>query len=201
MGDAPSPDMGGVRLPASKPKAGMVGSLPSRRPTHLLPVTVRKKEEAQVQSSLHSLVTTMVVVLVMAMLLLSLANFRDTGRQNLCLRAQISRLQKETALLKRFTRTMIPRALMERLSEVTDSQLAPFQPRAVEEHHHWYSVSVTWLLVSPGNPDHRMSGEDLAIWRMARDLVTSIFDNEDVTEEEDREVAEELKVNKDDLKV
>jgi len=72
-----------------------------------LPVTVRDTErdhEREVVASrliqTHSMVAATVMLLVMSLTLLSLANFRDVGRENLCLRAQIAALQREKAVLE-----------------------------------------------------------------------------------------------------
>merc|ERR1711972_1053706 len=67
-----------------------------------LPVTVRDtardRQREVVAARLvqtHSMVAATFMLLVMSLTLLSLANFRDVGRENLCLRAQIAALQRE----------------------------------------------------------------------------------------------------------
>jgi len=72
-----------------------------------LPVTVRDtardRQREVVAARLvqtHSMVAATVMLLVMSLTLLSLANFRDVGRENLCLRAQIAALQREKAMLE-----------------------------------------------------------------------------------------------------
>merc|ERR1712013_728650 len=72
-----------------------------------LPVTVRdtarERQREVVAARLvqtHSMVAATVMLLVMSLTLLSLANFRDVGRENLCLRAQIAALQREKAMLE-----------------------------------------------------------------------------------------------------
>merc|ERR1712193_424731 len=70
-----------------------------------LPVTVRDtardRQREVVTARLvqtHSMVAATVMLLVMSLTLLSLANFRDVGRENLCLRAQTATLQREKAV-------------------------------------------------------------------------------------------------------
>jgi len=72
-----------------------------------LPVTVRDTERDRAREAAasrlvqtHSMVAATVMLLVMSLTLLSLANFRDVGRENLCLRAQIAALQREKAVLE-----------------------------------------------------------------------------------------------------
>merc|ERR1711971_982612 len=68
-----------------------------------LPVTVRDTQREVVATMLiqtHSVVAATVMLLVMSLTLLSLANFRDVGRENMCLRAQIAALQRENAVLE-----------------------------------------------------------------------------------------------------
>merc|ERR1711878_34661 len=113
-----------------------------------LPVTVRDtardRQREVVAARLvqtHSMVAATVMLLVMSLTLLSLANFRDVGRENLCLRAQIAALQREKAMLECTARKFMRREQLARAASFRETQLNVFIPGpAVPEVTVWYRV-------------------------------------------------------------
>merc|ERR1712183_106947 len=126
-----------------------------------LPVTVRDterdRERETVASRLvqtHSMVAATVMLLVMSLTLLSLANFRDVGRENMCLRAQIAALQREKAMLECTARKFMRREQLARAASFRETQLNVFIPGpAVPEVTVWYRVPMAMLWISAPEPD------------------------------------------------
>merc|ERR1712227_402994 len=122
-----------------------------------LPVTVRDtardRQREVVAARLvqtHSMVAATVMLLVMSLTLLSLANFRDVGRENLCLRAQIAALQREKAMLECTARKFMRREQLARAASFRETQLNVFIPGpAVPEVTVWYRVPMALFFVSP----------------------------------------------------
>merc|ERR1712112_628858 len=134
-----------------------------------LPVTVRDSERVQEREraaarlvQTHSMVAATVMLLVMSLTLLSLANFRDVGRENLCLRAQIAALQREKAMLECTARKFMRREQLARAASFRETQLNVFIPGpAVPEVTVWYRVPMALFFVSPPESAKEESKEDL----------------------------------------
>merc|ERR1712112_288171 len=134
-----------------------------------LPVTVRDSERVQQREVVaarlvqtHSMVAATVMLLVMSLTLLSLANFRDVGRENLCLRAQIAALQREKAMLECTARKFMRREQLARAASFRETQLNVFIPGpAVPEVTVWYRVPMALFFVSPPESAKEESKEDL----------------------------------------
>merc|ERR1712168_553511 len=122
-----------------------------------LPVTVRDtardRQREVVAARLvqtHSMVAATVMLLVMSLTLLSLANFRDVGRENLCLRAQIAALQREKAMLECTARKFMHREQLAKAAAFRETQINVFIPGpAVPEVTVWYRVPMALFFVSP----------------------------------------------------
>merc|ERR1719318_375563 len=98
----------------------------------------------------------------MSLTLLSLANFRDVGRENLCLRAQIAALQREKAMLECTARKFMRREQLARAASFRETQLNVFIPGpAVPEVTVWYRVPMALFFVSPPESAKEESKEDL----------------------------------------
>merc|ERR1711863_209007 len=98
-----------------------------------LPVTVRDTERDREREAAasklvqtHSMVAATVMLLVMSLTLLSLANFRDVGRENLCLRAQIAALQREKAVLECTARKFMHREQLAKAASFRETQISIF---------------------------------------------------------------------------
>merc|ERR1712173_388959 len=134
-----------------------------------LPVTVRDtardRQREVVAARLvqtHSMVAATVMLLVMSLTLLSLANFRDVGRENLCLRAQIAALQREKAMLECTARKFMRREQLARAASFRETQLNVFIPGpAVPEVTVWYRVPMALFFVSPPESAKEESKEEL----------------------------------------
>merc|ERR1712039_665938 len=134
-----------------------------------LPVTVRDtardRQREVVAARLvqtHSMVAATVMLLVMSLTLLSLANFRDVGRENLCLRAQIAALQREKAMLECTARKFMRREQLARAASFRETQLNIFIPGpAVSEVTVWYRVPMALFFVSPPESIKEETKEEL----------------------------------------
>merc|ERR1711962_1850329 len=134
-----------------------------------LPVTVRDtardRQREVVAARLvqtHSMVAATVMLLVMSLTLLSLANFRDVGRENLCLRAQIAALQREKAMLECTARKFMRREQLARAASFRETQLNVFiSGPAAPEVNVWYRVPMALLFVSPPESTKEESKEEL----------------------------------------
>merc|ERR1712013_254865 len=134
-----------------------------------LPVTVRdtarERQREVVAARLvqtHSMEAATVMLLVMSLTLLSLANFRDVGRENLCLRAQIAALQREKAMLECTARKFMRREQLARAASFRETQLNVFIPGpAVPEVTVWYRVPMALFFVSPPESAKEESKEEL----------------------------------------
>merc|ERR1711962_988828 len=134
-----------------------------------LPVTVRDtardRQRELVAARLvqtHSMVAATVMLLVMSLTLLSLANFRDVGRENLCLRAQIAALQREKALLECTAQKFMRREQLARAASFRENQLSIFiSGPAVPEVTVWYRVPMALFFVSPPESTKEESKEEL----------------------------------------
>merc|ERR1719442_56907 len=124
-----------------------------------LPVTVRdtERDREAVASRLiqtHSMVAATVMLLVMSLTLLSLANFRDVGRENLCLRAQIATLQREKAVLECTARKFMHREQLAKAASFRETQISIFiNGPVVPEVTVWYRVPMAMLWISAPEPD------------------------------------------------
>merc|ERR1712014_422073 len=129
----------------------------------------------------HSMVAATVMLLVMSLTLLSLANFRDVGRENLCLRAQIAALQREKAMLECTARKFMRREQLARAASFRETQLNVFIPGpAVPEVTVWYRVPMALFFVSPPESAKEESKEE---------LVTKLEIEEDEMEDEEMEAS------------
>merc|ERR1712119_124650 len=126
-----------------------------------LPVTVRDterdRERAAVATRLiqtHSMVAATVMLLVMSLTLLSLANFRDVGRENLCLRAQIAALQREKAVLECTARKFMHREQLAKAAAFRETQISIFiNGPVVPEVTVWYRFPMAMLWISAPESD------------------------------------------------
>merc|ERR1712240_328462 len=121
-----------------------------------LPVTVRDtardRQREVVAARLvqtHSMVAATVMLLVMSLTLLSLANFRDVGRENLCLRAQIAALQREKAMLECTARKFMHREQLAKAAAFRETQISIFiNGPIVPEVAVWYRFPMAMLWIS-----------------------------------------------------
>merc|ERR1711899_705546 len=166
-----------------------------------LPVTVRDtardRQREVVAARLvqtHSMVAATVMLLVMSLTLLSLANFRDVGRENLCLRAQIAALQREKAMLECTARKFMRREQLARAASFRETQLNVFIPGpAVPEVTVWYRVPMALFFVSPPESTKEASKEELVT-----KLEKEVFEPE--MEEEEMEASmEETIIEKEEM--
>merc|ERR1712212_877154 len=126
-----------------------------------LPVTVRDTErdhEREVVATrliqTHSMVAATVMLLVMSLTLLSLANFRDVGRENLCLRAQIAALQREKAVLECTARKFMHREQLAKAAAFRETQISIFiNGPVVPEVTVWYRFPMAMLWISAPESD------------------------------------------------
>jgi len=123
-----------------------------------LPVTVRDTEKDHDREVVatrliqtHSMVAATVMLLVMSLTLLSLANFRDVGRENLCLRAQIAALQREKAVLE-----CTARKFMHRETQIRIFINGPLVPEVAV----WYRFPMAMLwITAPESAREETQGE------------------------------------------
>merc|ERR1712180_454298 len=173
-----------------------------------LPVTVRdtarERQREVVAARLvqtHSMVAATVMLLVMSLTLLSLANFRDVGRENLCLRAQIAALQREKVMLECTARKFMRREQLARAASFRETQLNVFIPGpAVPKVTVWYRVPMALFFVSPPESAKEESREELVTKlekevyepeveeeEMEASMVETIVEKEEILEKEMRD--------------
>merc|ERR1711936_369041 len=126
-----------------------------------LPVTVRDtardRQREVVAARLvqtHSMVAATVMLLVMSLTLLSLANFRDVGSENLFLRAQIAALQREKAVLECTARKFMHREQLAKAAAFRETQISIFiNGPVVPEVTVWYRFPMAMLWISAPESD------------------------------------------------
>merc|ERR1712055_1007862 len=152
-----------------------------------LPVTVRDTErdhEREVVATrliqTHSMVAATVMLLVMSLTLLSLANFRDVGRENLCLRAQIATLQREKAVLECTARKFMHREQLAKAASFRETQISIFiNGPVVPEVTVWYRFPMAMLwITAPESAREESQGE------IVKKLDAEVYERE-MDEEED----------------
>jgi len=164
-----------------------------------LPVTVRDtardRQREVVAARLvqtHSMVAATVMLLVMSLTLLSLANFRDVGRENLCLRAQIAALQREKAMLECTARKFMRREQLARAASFRETQLNVFIPGpAVPEVTVWYRVPMALFFVSPPESTKEESKEEL-VTKLEKEVYEPEMEEDEMEDEEMEASMEEL---------
>merc|ERR1712243_2218 len=135
-----------------------------------LPVTVRDSERVQEREraaarlmQTHSMVAATVMLLVMSLTLLSLANFRDVGRENLCLRAQIAALKREKAVLECTARKFMHREQLAKAASFREAQISVFiKGPVVPEVTVWYRVPMAMLWISEPESDREETMGEIA---------------------------------------
>merc|ERR1712243_82306 len=156
-----------------------------------LPVTVRDSERVQEREraaarlvQTHSMVAATVMLLVMSLTLLSLASFRDVGRENLCLRAQIAALQREKAMLECTARKFMRREQLARAASFRETQLNVFIPGpAVPEVTVWYRVPMALFFVSPPESAKEESKEEL-VTKLEKEVYEPEMEEDEMEDEE-----------------
>merc|ERR1711936_842214 len=152
-----------------------------------LPVTVRDtardRQREVVAARLvqtHSMVAATVMLLVMSLTLLSLANFRDVGRENLCLRAQIAALQREKAVLECTARKFMHREQLAKAASFRETQISIFiNGPVVPEVTVWYRFPMAMLwITAPESAREESQGE------IVNKLDAEVYERE-MDEEED----------------
>merc|ERR1711972_225040 len=156
-----------------------------------LPVTVRDtardRQREVVAARLvqtHSMVAATVMLLVMSLTLLSLANFRDVGRENLCLRAQIAALQREKAVLECTARKFMHREQLAKAAAFRETQISIFiNGPVVPEVAVWYRFPMAMLWISaPESEREETTGE------IVNKLEAEVYEAE-MDEDDEEEVA------------
>merc|ERR1712088_627785 len=154
--------------------------------------TERDDEREVVASRLiqtHSMVAATVMLLVMSLTLLSLANFRDVGRENLCLRAQIATLQREEAVLECTARKFMHREQLAKAASFRETQISIFiNGPAVPEVTVWYRVPMAMLWISA---EYKEETTDEIVKKLDTEVFESNMDEDEMDEDED-EVKEEV---------
>merc|ERR1711936_1387094 len=167
-----------------------------------LPVTVRDHEREVVAARLiqtHSMVAATVMLLVMSLTLLSLANFRDVGRENLCLRAQIAALQREKAMLECTARKFMRREQLARAASFRETQLNVFIPGpAVPEVTVWYRVPMALFFVPPPESAKEESKEEL-VTKLEKEVYEPEMEEDEMEDEEMKASMEETIVEKEEI--
>jgi len=171
-----------------------------------LPVTVRDtardRQREVVAARLvqtHSMVAATVMLLVMSLTLLSLANFRDVGRENLCLRAQIAALQREKAMLECTARKFMRREQLARAASFRETQLNVFIPGpAVPEVTVWYRVPMALFFVSPPESAKEESKEEL-VTKLEKEVYEPEMEEDEMEDEEMEASMEETIVEKEEM--
>merc|ERR1712055_902629 len=152
-----------------------------------LPVTVRDTERDREREAAasklvqtHSMVAATVMLLVMSLTLLSLANFRDVGRENLCLRAQIAALQREKAVLECTARKFMHREQLAKAASFRETQISIFiNGPVVPEVTVWYRFPMAMLwITAPESAREESQGE------IVNKLDAEVYERE-MDEEED----------------
>merc|ERR1712037_1073069 len=157
-----------------------------------LPVTVRDTERDRAREAAasrlvqtHSMVAT-VMLLAMSLTLLSLANFRDVGRENLCLRAQIAALQREKAVLECTARKFMRREQLAKAASFRETQISLFiNGPTVPEVTVWYRVPMAMLWISVESKREETTGE--IVKKLETEVFESNMDEDEMDEEEDME--------------
>merc|ERR1712223_749365 len=158
-----------------------------------LPVTVRDtardRQREVVAARLvqtHSMVAATVMLLVMSLTLLSLANFRDVGRENLCLRAQIAALQREKAMLECTARKFMHREQLARAASFRETQISIFiNGPAVPEVTVWYRVPMAMLWISA---EYKEETTDEIVKKLDTEVFESNMDEDEMDEDEDEDM-------------
>jgi len=171
-----------------------------------LPVTVRDtardRQREVVAARLvqtHSMVAATVMLLVMSLTLLSLANFRDVGRENLCLRAQIAALQREKAVLECTARKFMRREQLARAASFRENQLSIFiSGPAVPEVNVWYRVPMALFFVSPPESTKEESKEEL-VTKLEKEVYEPEMEEDEMEDEEMEASMEETIVEKEEI--
>merc|ERR1739842_186003 len=158
-----------------------------------LPVTVRDTERAREREAAatrliqtHSMVAATVMLLVMSLTLLSLANFRDVGRENLCLRAQIATLQREKAVLECSARKFMHREQLAKAASFRETQISIFiNGPAVPEVTVWYRVPMAMLWISA---EYKEETTDEIVKKLDTEVLESNMDEDEMDEDEDEDM-------------
>merc|ERR1719295_1173415 len=124
------------------------------------------------------------MLLVMSLTLLSLANFRDVGRENLCLRAQIAALQREKAVLECTARKFMHREQLAKAAAFRETQISIFiNGPVVPEVAVWYRFPMAMLWISaPESDKEETTGE------IVSKLEAEVYESE-MDEDDEEEVA------------
>merc|ERR1712181_26673 len=135
----------------------------------------------------HSMVAATVMLLVMSLTLLSLANFRDVGRENLCLRAQIAALQREKAVLECTARKFMRREQLSRAASFREAQISIFiNGPVVPEVAVWYRFPMAMLwITAPESTREESQGE--IVNKLDSEVYEPEMDDDDDEEEETME--------------
>merc|ERR1712037_541467 len=149
-----------------------------------LPVTERDRAREAAASRLvqtHSMVAATVMLLVMSLTLLSLANFRDVGRENLCLRAQIAALQREKAVLECTARKFMHREQLAKAASFRETQISIFiNGPVLPEVTVWYRFPMAMLwITAPDSAREESQGE------IVNKLDAEVYEREMDEEEEE----------------
>merc|ERR1712037_408185 len=155
-----------------------------------LPVTVRDTERDREREAAasrlvqtHSMVAATVMLLVMSLTLLSLANFRDVGRENLCLRAQIAALQREKAVLECTARKFMHREQLAKAASFRETQISLFiNGPTVPEVTVWYRVPMAMLWISVESKREETTGE--IVKKLETEVFESNMDEDEMVEDE-----------------
>merc|ERR1711971_151831 len=155
-----------------------------------LPVTVRDTEKDHDREVVatrliqtHSMVAATVMLLVMSLTLLSLANFRDVGRENMCLRAQITALQREKAVLECTARKFMHREQLAKAASFRETQISIFiNGPVVPEVAVWYRFPMAMLWITAPEPAREESQGEIV-----NKLDSEVYEPEMDEDEEDEE--------------
>merc|ERR1712083_1071755 len=158
-----------------------------------LPVTVRDTERDREREAAasklvqtHSMVAATVMLLVMSLTLLSLANFRNVGRENLCLRAQIAALQREKAVLECTARKFMHREQLAKAASFRETQINIFiNGPAVPEVTVWYRVPMAMLWISA---EYKEETTDEIVKKLDTEVFESNMDEDEMDEDEDEDM-------------
>merc|ERR1712088_731025 len=156
-----------------------------------LPITVRDTERDREREAAasklvqtHSMVAATVMLLVMSLTLLSLANFRDVGRENLCLRAQIAALQREKAVLECTARKFMHREQLAKAASFRETQISIFIPGPdVPEVTVWYRVPMALFFVSPPESIKEETKEEL-VTKLEKEVFEPEMEEDEMEDEE-----------------
>merc|ERR1712083_608016 len=158
-----------------------------------LPVTVRDTERDREREAAasklvqtHSMVAATVMLLVMSLTLLSLANFRDVGRENLCLRAQIAALQREKAVLECTARKFMHREQLAKAASFRETQINIFiNGPVVPEVTVWYRFPMAMLWISA---EYKEETTDEIVKKLDTEVFESNMDEDEMDEDEDEDM-------------